>query len=170
MNKIESETGKLPFFVTGIRGKLGNRVYYMRNGKIRSRRHVMPYNPRSVRQRERRSRFADAVKEWRGLDADARTPWNRRARGMKMSGYSLFMRESMSRTAGAGVPSPRHARLCLAFRFHMPAPCGGLRACHMPFPSTPSTPSREAMSLPSPPPSLPPRGGGENPPRLRVSA
>ena len=132
MNKTESEIIALPFFVTGMRGKLGNRVYYMRNGKIRSRRHVMPSNPRTGKQRERRSRFADAVRVWRGLDADARAPWNWRARGMKMSGYGLFMREFMSRTAGVGDSAPRHARECLAFRFHMPAPCGRLRDFHQP--------------------------------------
>ena len=110
MNRIEPETWELPFFVTGMRGKLGNRVYYTRKGKIYSRRHVMPSNPRTGRQRERRSRFARAVRAWRGLDDDARAPWNRCARGMRMSGYNLFMRESMSREAGESCPALRPAR------------------------------------------------------------
>ena len=111
MNKNESETIELPFFITGMRGKLGNRVYCTRNGKPCSRLHVMPSNPRTGRQRERRSLFARAVSAWRGLDADTRAQWNRRARGMKMSGYNLFMSESMSRPAGEGDQASRPARL-----------------------------------------------------------
>lgn len=111
MDTIEAGTIELPFFITGMSGKLGNRVYCTRNGKICSRRYVMPSNPRTGRQRECRSRFARAVSAWRGLNADARASWNRRARALNLSGYNLFMRETMSRTAGKGDQAPRHARV-----------------------------------------------------------
>jgi len=109
MNGIESEIRALSFIFTGISGKLGGRVYYTRNGKVCSRRHITPHNPQTGRQQARRSRFAGAVLAWRGLGMETRTEWNRRARGLMMSGYNLFIREYISRPCEA-EPAPLPVR------------------------------------------------------------
>jgi hypothetical protein len=83
--------------ITEVRGRMGGLVYYMRNGRIRVRKHVIPANPRTRSQQGGRTRFATAVRRWRALDDCAREPWNRRARQMNMSGYNLFISREMNR-------------------------------------------------------------------------
>ncbi|MBP7582581.1 MAG: hypothetical protein KBA61_01025 [Spirochaetes bacterium] len=86
-------------FITGVSGRLGDSVFYTRNGKIRSRRHVIPSNPRTRKQQAGRSRFAGAVRAWRMLDEVARADWKRRAARHRRTGYNLFIAEYL---AGAG--------------------------------------------------------------------
>jgi len=84
-------------FITGVSGRLGDRVFYTRNGKIRSRRQVIPHNPRTRKQQAGRSRFADAVRAWRMLHAEARADWRRRAARYRRIGYNLFISEFLVR-------------------------------------------------------------------------
>lgn len=116
MNGIERNiTWHYPF-IMGMRGRLGNRVYYMRDGKIRARRHVIPANPRTEKQQTHRERFAEAVRTWRGLDNDARARWNARAVSSNRTGYNLFIGEFMAHgeemreRVMASVKAPRQPR------------------------------------------------------------
>lgn len=95
-------------FIMGVSGRLGDRVYYTRNGKIRSRRHVIPSNPRTRKQQAGRSRFAGAVRAWRALDEEARADWNRRAKRIRRTGYNLFISECLARADDAlqYIPKP----------------------------------------------------------------
>ena len=83
-------------FITGVSGRLGDRVFYTRNGKIRSRRHVIPRNPRTRKQQAGRSRFAGAVRAWRELDEEARADWKRRAARHRRTGYNFFIAEYLA--------------------------------------------------------------------------
>lgn len=80
-----------------VRGRMGGQVYYMRNGRICARKHVIPANPQTRAQQGGRTRFASAVRRWRSLDHRGRETWNRRARQMNMSGYNLFISREMNR-------------------------------------------------------------------------
>jgi hypothetical protein len=84
--------------ISGISGRMGNRVYYLRNEKQCSRAHVMPANPRTKRQQQGRTRFAGLVTRWRSLGPSLKENWSRRARNLNMSGYNLFISENMKRT------------------------------------------------------------------------
>lgn len=83
--------------VIEMRGRVCNRIYYMRNRRICSRRHVIPSNPRSKIQQAGRSQFALLVKRWRELDGNQRVRWNRRAGGLNISGYNLFISHNMKK-------------------------------------------------------------------------
>ncbi len=83
-------------FITGVSGRLGDRVFYTRNGKIRSRRNIIPSNPRTRKQQAGRSRFADAVRAWRMLHAEARADWRRRAARYRRIGYNFFISEYLA--------------------------------------------------------------------------
>jgi hypothetical protein len=79
------------------RGRFGGRVYYMKNGRACTRKHVVPANPRTRFQQHGRSRFARAVRGWRTLDDRQRDKWNARARHLNMSGYNLFISRCMGK-------------------------------------------------------------------------
>ncbi len=93
-------------FITGVSGRLGDRVFYTRNGKIRSRRHVIPRNPRTRKQQAGRSRFAGAVRAWRMLDAEARADWRRRAARYRRIGYNFFISEYLAGAIDAALYVP----------------------------------------------------------------
>lgn len=84
--------------IVGISGRMGNRVFYLRNEKQCSRAHVMPANPRTDRQQQGRTRFAVLVARWRALGPSQKECWNERARSLNMSGYNLFISVNMKRT------------------------------------------------------------------------
>lgn len=92
--------------IEGLSGRLGDNVFYMRGGKICARRHVIPANPRTKRQQARRGVFAAAVRRWRSLTDAARMEWNGRAGKLKCSGYNLFIRDYLRRTAEAAPGKP----------------------------------------------------------------
>jgi len=90
-----------PSFITGVSGKVGELVFYMRNGRQCARAHVVPANPRTEGQETRRSLFGAAVRRWQALEDDERGKWNARAAKMPCSGYNLFIRDYMRRTTDA---------------------------------------------------------------------
>lgn len=94
-NDVATLTGDI---ISELRGRMGHRVYYMRNGRICSRSRVIPSNPRSKNQQAGRSRFALLVKRWRSLDGIQRARWNHRARGLNMSGYNLYISNNMKKS------------------------------------------------------------------------
>jgi hypothetical protein len=81
--------------ITGLSGRLGHYVFYMRNDTICARRYIVPPNPRTARQQARRTQFAGAVRRWRNLDEAARASWNVRAGKTGRTGYNLFISEQM---------------------------------------------------------------------------
>jgi hypothetical protein len=99
MNALLNEITPFGDIVIGVNGRLGNRVYYTRNGRQCCRRHVMPANPRTELQQGGRTRLASLVQRWKGLDPVTRERWNRRARHVNMSGYNLFISRGMKRKA-----------------------------------------------------------------------
>ncbi len=108
--------------ITEVRGRMGGQVYYMRNGRICARKHVIPANPRTRAQQGGRTRFATAVRRWRALDDRARETWNRRARQMNMSGYNLFISREMNRK--------RRLKRCVGRRWYMTGPVLLRQALH----------------------------------------
>lgn len=72
-----------------------------KNGKRKSGlRHISmkfyrPTNPQTIPQQALRGTFADGVANWQGLTTLEKVEYNNRAKGKKMSGYNLFLREYM---------------------------------------------------------------------------
>ncbi len=93
MNDVFQEILNMSSLIIEIRGRLGDQVFYMRGGRICARRHVIPRNPRTIRQQVNRSRFTWAVRQWRLIDNAERGRWNDRAVKMNKSGYNLFIGE-----------------------------------------------------------------------------
>ena len=78
-----------------VSGRWGNHVYNTRNGRVCSRRHVKPANPRTRAQQRGRGRFAALVGRWKEMAPSDRETWNRRAKYLDMSGYNLFISRGM---------------------------------------------------------------------------
>jgi hypothetical protein len=55
--------------------------------------YYIPRNPRTAAQQVWRSVFAQAVFAWQGLTDEQKMTYNERAKGKRMSGYNLFIRE-----------------------------------------------------------------------------
>ncbi|MBN2078501.1 MAG: hypothetical protein JW838_06015 [Spirochaetes bacterium] len=144
--------------VIEMRGRVCNRIYYMRNGRICSRRHVIPSNPRSKIQQAGRSQFALLVKRWRELDGNQRVRWNRRAGGLNMSGYNLFISHNMkkfpvSKRKAILINPPGSRRVKAARQAARVITCGPLP---LPVPSLPRARGRDpGISRPVPLPAQP---------------
>ena len=83
--------------IKSIHGRIGNLVFYYRNGVQCVRSYVVPCNPDTEAQRTVRRAFGDAVRSWQAMSADGRHAYNRKARFMNMSGYNLFISEFMKK-------------------------------------------------------------------------
>ncbi len=96
-----------PAFVC-ISGKLGDLVFYTRNGTHCVRSHVVPRDPKTDRQVERRKRFAALVARWRAMEKAEKQAWNERARGSARTGFNEFLSVEMKKGEGArsAVASP----------------------------------------------------------------
>ena len=55
--------------------------------------YYIPRNPRTTTQQAWRSVFAQAVFAWQQLTPEEKMVYNERAKGKRMSGYNLFIRE-----------------------------------------------------------------------------
>jgi hypothetical protein len=91
--------------LTSLRGTLGDIVYCRRYGRAYARVHVRPANPDTEGQRAVRRAFGDAVRSWQALPREDKERWNRRAAGLPMSGYNLYISRSMRDTLPAYLPS-----------------------------------------------------------------
>lgn len=139
--------------IRAISGRIGNLVFYGRNGGTFVRAHVVPRDPKTVRQLACRKAFASLVAGWRAMDVEERHIWNERARGRNLSGFNAFISANLkrriaeiiassaertvthaaSRAAGPGFcrgtdASPRRTpgrRLRIPRRAASRAPCGG---------------------------------------------
>ncbi len=82
--------------ITEISGRLGNIVFYSRNGKNFARKWVMPCDPRTEKQIAQRQNFARLVKIWQNMNPAERKSWiNHPSR--KGSAYNAFMSENLRR-------------------------------------------------------------------------
>ena len=52
-------------------------------------------NPRSDEQQTNRQKYADGVAAWKALTSEEKNQYNIRAKGKRMSGYNLFLKEYM---------------------------------------------------------------------------
>lgn len=52
-----------------------------------------PTNPQTEEQQAWRAKLADAVAEWQSLTSEEKADYNEKAKGKRMSGYNLFIRE-----------------------------------------------------------------------------
>lgn len=121
----------LPDFISAVRGRHNDRVFYMRNGNICARKYLVPPNPRTAEQQKGRKYFARAVKDWKDLDTEAKARWNTDAKAMKKRGYSLFLsvrlqelRAEQPNDAGTTAPvqKPPRRRVLSVSRKRRPVP------------------------------------------------
>ena len=77
--------------ITTLSGRIGNAVFYCRRGTQCARAYVVPRNPDTYAQRAVRGNFASAVKAWQQMSTTGKYAFTRKARGLGMSGYNLFI-------------------------------------------------------------------------------
>ena len=78
-------------------GKIWSGIYRTDNVTGRTKYYREPYyitrNPRTPAQQAQRQKFADAVHAWQDLTEEEKMSYNERAKGKRLSGYNLFLRE-----------------------------------------------------------------------------
>ncbi len=90
-----------------LSGKIDNLVFCQRGRGTYVRRYTKPTNPNTVAQQAQRGRFAAAVAAWKGLSAEARADWQKRAKRDDRTGYHLFVGQFLAQqTAPAVAPPP----------------------------------------------------------------
>ena len=88
-----------------IRGKIGQTVFqlsipppwspqYGEGKQLQRRRHVIPYDPRTLAQLCCRARWAAGVAAWHALSADEKRSWNdnKKTKKLRIPGLSHFMK------------------------------------------------------------------------------
>lgn len=81
----------------GFNKKLGNIVFYKKNGKLFSRKAPSPRKKESDSQVETRLSFLLATAVWRGIKGIAQTSWKLYGKNKNQSGYNSFMERNISR-------------------------------------------------------------------------
>ncbi|MBN2038568.1 MAG: hypothetical protein JW864_00905 [Spirochaetes bacterium] len=140
-------TAKLNPVIMSISGRFGNSVFYVSRHRQCVRTYIVPRNPDTQLQREVRKSFAEAVKSWQQISPEKKYAYTRKARGLGMSGYNLYISEFMTgknkvrkkyKTSGTvsifqkNMTSPRHIHsvslpymlLCEASEQHSGKECG----------------------------------------------
>ena len=77
--------------IRSISGKVGMLVFYTSRNNQYARRYVIPHNPDTSAQKDRRNLFAEAVALWQSLPEYKKFQWNNKATGKILSGYNLFI-------------------------------------------------------------------------------
>ncbi len=110
---------KLKPHIKSLHGRIGNVVYYHVNGYQYARSYAMPRNPRTEAQQRNRTTFAEAVRFWQQLSVPEKSWYNRRAAGMPLSGYNLFISMYLK-----GLNNGRIPIQCRQINYlSIPAPC-----------------------------------------------
>lgn len=100
----------------GFSRKLGNIVFYKKNGKTFSRRCPVQSGKISVKQSEVRNAFTGTVAVWKNLSAMLKDSWNAYAKKSKKTGYMVFIGkntvkfrngEALEISAGTGLEGPK---------------------------------------------------------------
>ncbi len=95
---MEKELRILKAITVGIQGRVYDRVYYIVDGKQRSRAYTQPGDPKTGAQRACRVRMAALVKRWHSLSDDQKQYWNTVAKlsGRKRTtGFNMFIRDGL---------------------------------------------------------------------------
>ncbi len=95
---MEKELRILKAITVGIQGRVYDRVYYIVDGKQRSRAYTRPGDPKTGAQRACRGRMTALVKRWHALDVDQKEYWNAAAKqsGRKRTtGFNMFIRDGL---------------------------------------------------------------------------
>jgi hypothetical protein len=79
-----------------LSGAIGGIVFCKRAGGVYARAHVVPRDPKTPAQLDRRSRFRAAVLAWRALPNPEKETWSKRAARNERTGYHLFLAEFMA--------------------------------------------------------------------------
>ncbi len=115
---MEKELRILKAITVGIQGRVYDRVYYIVDGKQRSRAYTRPDDPKTGAQRACRGRMAALVKRWHALNDNQKEYWNAVAKqsGRKRTtGFNMFIRDGLLKersvtekiTAGESVRETR---------------------------------------------------------------
>ncbi|MCU0845746.1 MAG: hypothetical protein MUC76_12565 [Spirochaetes bacterium] len=83
--------------------RMGGIVFYRFYDILCARRYVVPRDPRTDSQRERRAAFGEAVAAWRSLSEGEKEAWRARGRAAHRSGYNAFMAAFLRGDAAEGV-------------------------------------------------------------------
>jgi hypothetical protein len=80
-------------------GAIGGVVFCRRAGGVYARAYVVPRDPKTPAQIDRRRDFGEAVAAWRQLPDADKEQWRRRAARSERTGYHLFLAEFRPRRA-----------------------------------------------------------------------
>lgn len=80
-----------------LSGAIGGIVFCRRAGGVYARMHVVPHDPKTPAQVDRRGRFRAAVVAWRALPNSEREAWRKRAARAERTGYHLFLAEFIAK-------------------------------------------------------------------------
>lgn len=79
-----------------LSGAIGGIVFCKRAGGTYARTHVVPRDPKTPAQLNRRRQFRTAVDAWRALSDAEKDKWRQRAARNERTGYHLFLAEFMA--------------------------------------------------------------------------
>lgn len=80
-----------------LSGAIGGIVFCRRAGGVYARAHVVPRDPKTPAQLDRRRRLRAAVDAWRALPDPEKETWRKRAARSERTGYHLFLTEFMTK-------------------------------------------------------------------------
>ncbi len=106
---MEKELRILKAITVGIQGRVYDRVYYIVDGKQRSRAYTRPGDPKTGAQRACRGRMAVLVKRWHALNGDQKEYWNAVAKQIgrkRTTGFNMFIRDGLIKARSVAVREP----------------------------------------------------------------
>ncbi len=106
---MEKELQILKAITVGIQGRVYDRVYYIVDGKQRSRAYTRPGDPKTGAQRACQGRMAALVKRWHALNSDQKEYWNAVAKqsGRKRTtGFNMFIRDGLLKARSVANREP----------------------------------------------------------------
>ncbi len=128
---MEKELRILKAVTVGIQGRVYDRVYYIVDGKQRSRAYTRPGDPKTGAQRACRGRMAALVKRWHALHVDQKEYWNAVAKqsGRKRAtGFNMFIRDGLLKARSEAAREPAEGSVREIRRFvRIVRPRGGYR-------------------------------------------
>ena len=94
---------KLPSYLTGLNGRMGDAVIYKSGNRICMRIYVKPHNPKTEPQQANRRLFAEAMAAWKKLSDEEKYHYRKRTRRLDMLPHNLFVKEYMQAHTGANI-------------------------------------------------------------------
>ncbi|HNR89226.1 MAG TPA: hypothetical protein PKM65_12870 [Spirochaetota bacterium] len=87
----------------GFRRKIGDLVFFNRNGELFVRRKGTQRNPKTSEQMEVRNAFTQLVNNWKGIGGILQRGWGNAAKGSDKTGYNLFIGANAKRQRSGEV-------------------------------------------------------------------